>query len=67
MFPRRQTNKKGFEKKAVTRSAFLINTTSSKISIQKANKIQRRRGRIPNLKLKSLFEIPEDLLNCLTM
>jgi hypothetical protein len=50
-----------------TRSALSVNTTSSKISIQKANKIQRRRSRILNLKLKSLFEIPEDSLNCLTM
>jgi hypothetical protein len=52
---------------AGTRSALLVNTTSSKISILKGNKIQQRRSRIPNPKLKSLFEIPEDSLNCLTM
>jgi hypothetical protein len=49
------------------RSALSVNTTSSKISIQKANKIQQEGSIIPNLKLKSLFEIPEDSLNCLTM
>jgi hypothetical protein len=51
----------------VIRSALSINTTSSKISIEKSKKIQRRRNRISNPKLKSLFEIPEDSLNCLTM
>jgi hypothetical protein len=30
---------------------------------KKANKIQRRRSRIPNSKLRSVFEIPENLLN----
>jgi hypothetical protein len=50
-----------------TRSALSVNTTYSKISIQKANKIQRRRSRISNPKLKSLFEIPKDSLNCLMM
>jgi hypothetical protein len=52
---------------AGTRSALLVNTTSSKISIQKANKIQRKRSRIPNPKLKSLFEIPKDSLNSCPM
>jgi hypothetical protein len=45
------------------KSVFTINPTTHKISIRKANKIQRRRSRIPNLKLKSMFEIPEDSLN----
>jgi hypothetical protein len=52
---------------AGTRNAVLVNTASSKISIQKANKIQRRRSRIPNPKFKSLFEIPKDSPNCLMM
>jgi hypothetical protein len=41
----------------------MINLTTRKISIEKTNKIQRRRSRIPNLKLECVFEIPEDLLN----
>jgi hypothetical protein len=52
---------------ASTRSALLVNTASNKISIRKANKIQQSRSRILNSKLKSLFEIPEDSLNCLTI
>jgi hypothetical protein len=52
---------------AGTRSALSVNTTSSEISIQKANKIQQRGSRIPNTKLNSLFEIPKYLLNCLAM
>jgi hypothetical protein len=52
---------------AGTRSALSINITFSKISIRKTNKIQQRRSRISNPKLKSLFEIHEDSMNCLTM
>jgi hypothetical protein len=35
-----------------------------KISIGKANKIKGRRSRISNPKLRSVFEIPENSLNC---
>jgi hypothetical protein len=45
----------------------LINPTTPKISIGKANKIQRRRSRIPNPKLRSVFEIPENSLNYRSM
>jgi hypothetical protein len=49
---------------ASPRSALLINPTTRKISIEKANKIQRRRSRIQNPKLRSVFEIPKNPLNC---
>jgi hypothetical protein len=49
------------------RSALSVNPTSRKINIGKANKIQRRRGRILNLKLSSVFKIHENLLNCRSM
>jgi hypothetical protein len=49
------------------RSAPSVNPTTRKISIGKANKIQRRRRRIPNPKLTSVFEIPENPLNCRPM
>jgi hypothetical protein len=49
---------------ASTRSALLVNPTPRKISIGKPNKIKQRRSRILNLKLRSLFEVPEDSLNC---
>jgi hypothetical protein len=48
---------------ASPRSAHSVNPTTRKISIGKANKIQRRRSRIPNPKLRSVFEIPENSLN----
>jgi hypothetical protein len=46
-----------------TRSALLVNPTPREISIEKPNKIKRRRRRISNLKLRSVFEVPEDSLN----
>jgi hypothetical protein len=66
LFVRRPTDERRFKKVTCIRSAFSINSTTRKISIRKANKIQRR-SRIPNSKFKKLFKIPEDLLNCLTM
>jgi hypothetical protein len=47
-----------------TRNGLLVNPTTSEISIGKPNKIKQRRSRIPNLKLSSVFEVPEDSLNC---
>jgi hypothetical protein len=44
-------------------NALSVNPTTHEISIGKTNKIKRRRSRIPNLKLRSVFELPEDLLN----
>jgi hypothetical protein len=52
---------------ACTRSPLLINPTTHKISIEKANKIKRRRSRIPNPKFECVFEIPEDSLNYCSM
>jgi hypothetical protein len=34
---------------------------------KKAKKIKRRRSRIPNPKLRGVFEGPKDLLNCYPM
>jgi hypothetical protein len=62
-FLRRPTDNRRSKKMASTRSALSVNLTTSKISIEKANKIKRRRSRIPNSKLKSMIEIPEDSLN----
>jgi hypothetical protein len=44
------------------RSALSVNPITNKISIRKANKIQRR-SRIPNPKLEYVFKIPEDSLS----
>jgi hypothetical protein len=52
---------------AYPRSALSVNPIPHKTSIGKVNEIMRRRSGIQNLKLKSLFEIPEDLLNRWTM
>jgi hypothetical protein len=47
-----------------TRSALLVNPTPREISIEKPNKIKRRRRRrISNPKLRSVFEVPKDSLN----
>jgi hypothetical protein len=67
LFLRRPANKRRSEKMSSTRSTFLVNPTTHKISIKKANKIKRRRSRIPNSELKSVFEVPEDSLNCCPM
>jgi hypothetical protein len=48
-------------------SALSINPTTHKISIKKANKIKGRRDRISNLKLSSVFKIPENSLDCRPM
>jgi hypothetical protein len=63
LFFRRPANKRKSKKMISSRSALLVNPTTSKISIEKTNRIQGRRSRIPNLKLKSMFEIPKDSLN----
>jgi hypothetical protein len=52
---------------ASARSALSVNSTTSEISIEKLNKIKRRRSKIPNPKLMSVFVVPEDLLNCRLM
>jgi hypothetical protein len=41
----------------------MINPTTLKINTGKTNKIQRGRCRIPNLKLKCVFEMPKDPMN----
>jgi hypothetical protein len=46
-----------------TKSALSVNLTTRKINIEKTNKIQRRRSRIPNSKLECVFEIPKNPLN----
>jgi hypothetical protein len=63
IFLRRPSNKRRFKKMTSNRSALSVNPTTHKISIGKTNKIQRRRRRISDLKLKSMFEIPKDSLN----
>jgi hypothetical protein len=67
LLSRRPTNERRSKKMTSPRSALSINPTIGKINIRKANKIKRRRSRIPNPKLRSVFEIPEDLLNCRLM
>jgi hypothetical protein len=59
--------KRRSKKMTSPRSALSVNPTTHKISIRKANKIKRRRSRIPNPKLRSVFEIPENSLNCRLM
>jgi hypothetical protein len=63
LFLRRPTNKRRSKKMTSPRSVLSVNPTTHKISIKKANKIQRRRSRTPNPKLRSVFEIPKDSLN----
>jgi hypothetical protein len=50
-------------KMASPRSALSVNPTTRKISTGKTNMIQHRRSRIPNPKLRSVFEIPKNSLN----
>jgi predicted metalloprotease len=64
LFSRRPANKRRSEKMASIRSALSVNPTHRKISIRKANKIKQRKSRILNPKLRSVFEVPEDSLNC---
>jgi hypothetical protein len=64
LLSRRPANERRSMKMTSPRSALSVNPTTSKISIRKANKIKRRRSRIPNPKLKSVFEIPKNSLNC---
>jgi hypothetical protein len=61
---RRPANERRSKKVTSTRSALSVNPTTLKTGIEKANKIKRRRGRIPNPKLRSVFEIPKNSLNC---
>jgi hypothetical protein len=49
---------------ASLKSALSVNPTTRKISIGKTNKIQRRRSGILNPKLRGVFEILENPLNC---
>jgi hypothetical protein len=67
LFLRRPANERRSKKMARPRSALSVNPITCKISIGKTNKIQRRRSRILNPKLGSVFEIPEDSLNCRPM
>jgi hypothetical protein len=60
MFLRRPANERRSKKMASPRSALSVNPITRKISIEKPNKIQRKRSRIPNPKLRSVFEIPEN-------
>jgi hypothetical protein len=64
LLSRRPVNEKRFKKMTSPRHTLSINPTTCKIIIEKANKIKRRRGRVPNTKLRSVFEIPENSLNC---
>jgi hypothetical protein len=64
LFSRRQANERRSKKMTSVRSALSVNPTTHKISIEKAHRIKRRRSRIPNPKLRGVFEIPEDSLNC---
>jgi hypothetical protein len=64
LFSRKPANERRSKKKTSARSALSINPTTRKINIRKVNRIKRRRSRIPNLKLRSVFEIPENPLNC---
>jgi hypothetical protein len=63
LFPRRPANERRFKKMVSTRRALSVNLTTRKISIGKTNKIQWRRSRILNPKLRSVFEIPENSLD----
>jgi hypothetical protein len=67
LFSRRPANERRSKKMISPQDALSVNPTTRKISIEKANKIKRRRGRISNPKLRSMFEISEDLLNCRPM
>jgi hypothetical protein len=51
------------QKMTSIRSALSVNPTTGKISNGKANKVKQRRSRIPNPKLRSVFEIPKNLPN----
>jgi hypothetical protein len=48
---RRPANERRSKKMTGSRSALSVNPTTRKISIEKTNKIQQRRNRIPNPKL----------------
>jgi hypothetical protein len=63
LFSKRLANERRSNKMTSSRSSLSVNPKTHKISIEKANKIQRRRSRIPNPKLWSVFEILENLLN----
>jgi hypothetical protein len=67
LFLRRPANESRSEKMTSTRRALSVNPTTRKINIGKANKIKQQRSRISNPKLMSVFEIPEDSLNCCPM
>jgi hypothetical protein len=67
LLSRRPANERRSKKMTSPRGALSINSTTHKIRIRKANKIKRRRCRISNPKLRSVFEISEDSLNCRLM
>jgi hypothetical protein len=56
--------REGQKKMTSARCALSVNPTTGKISIKKGNKIKRRRSRIPNPKLSSVFGMPKNSLNC---
>jgi hypothetical protein len=67
LFPMRPANERRSKKVTSHRSALSVNPTTRKISIGKPNKIQWRRSKIPNPKLRNVFEIPENSLDCRPM
>jgi hypothetical protein len=67
LFLRRPANERRSKKMTSPRVALSVYLTTGKISIEKANKIKRRRDRIPNFKFRSVYEMPEDSLNCCPM
>jgi hypothetical protein len=67
LFASRPTNQRRSKKMTCTKSDFLVNLTTQKISIRKANKIKRWTSRISNPKFKCVFEIPENSLNNCSM
>jgi hypothetical protein len=64
---RRLANERRTKKMTSPKSALSVNRTTRKISVRKVNKIKRRRGRIPNPKLRSVLEILENSLKCRPM
>jgi hypothetical protein len=67
LLSRTLANKRRSEKMTSTKSALSVNPTPCKISIEKTNKIKWSRSKIPNPKLRSVFEVSEDSLNCHSM
>jgi hypothetical protein len=64
---RKTSKREKIQKMVCPRGALSVNPTTCKISIRKTNKIQQRRSKISNPKLRSVFEIPENSPNCRPM